>query len=135
MVVRRYGYSFIKGSGADYKFSFIIEAIFFAGLLFLPFLVIFNPNHAKDIFGSFFLLIFVYGLFSILAEMLPKTSLYLSLLFATGLYITAVYNTVKYAFNNVFYYNIGVQTLYYSAIAFVTIYLIRKETTLSKIPK
>jgi len=98
----------------------------------LPFLGIFNPKYGDDIFGLFFLLIFVYGLLAILAEILPKTSLYLSLLFATGLYIAAVYNTVKYAFNNVFYYNIGAQTLYYSAIAFVTIYLIRKEITLSK---
>jgi len=127
--VRRYGYSFIKGSGADYKFSFVIEVIFFAGLPLLPFLVIFN---GRDIFISFFLLMFVYGLFAILAEMLPKTSLYLSLFFATGLYITSVYNTAKYAFNNQFYYNIGVQTLYYSAIAIVTIYLLRKEISLSK---
>ena len=127
--MRRYGYNFIKGSGADYKFSFIIEVIFFAGLPLLPFLVVFNGG---EIFGLFFLLIFVYGLFAILAEMLPKTSLYLSLFFATGLYITSVYNTAKYAFNNLFYYNIGAQTLYYSAIAIVTIYLLRKEISLSK---
>ncbi len=133
--MRRYGYSFIKGSGADYKFSGIIEVVIFLGLLLLPFLGAFNPNFGNSIIISFFLLIFVYGLFAILAEMLPKTSLYLSLIFSTGLYAAAFYNTVKYAFNNLFYYNIGAQTLYYSAIAFVTIYIIRKEITLSKLLK
>jgi len=137
--MRRYGYSFIKGSGADYKFSFIIEIIFFAGLLFIPLLVLLNPIHSKDIFSSFLLLIFIYGLFAILAEMLPKISLYLSLLLVTGIFITAIYVTVKnalnYEFDNVFFYNIGSQTLYYLAIAFVTINLIRKETTNSKMRK
>lgn len=129
--MRRYGFSFIKGSGADYKFSGIIEAIFFAGLLFIPLLALLNPNHAKDIFVSFLLLIFVYGLFAILAEMLPKVSLYSSLFLITGIFISAIDGTVKRAFNHkfdsIFFYNIGVLILYFSSIAFVTVYLIRQE--------
>ena len=137
--MRRYGYSFIKGSGADYKFSFIIEVIFFVGMFCVPLLLVFNPGNGKGIFPGFFLLMFIYGLFAILAEMLPKTSLYLSLLFITGLFVTAISNTVKYGFDHKFdsilFFNIGVQTLYFSAVAIVTIYLIRKEIVFSKMPK
>ncbi len=129
--MRRYGYSFIKGSGADYKFSSLIEAIFFGGIIVLPFLAVFNPNHAKDIFGSFFFILFVFGVLAILAEMLPKTALYLSLLLAIGLYSTAIYGTIQYALihkvGSQLFYNMGVQTLYFLLIACVNLCLIKKN--------
>ena len=128
--MRRYGYSFIKGSGADYKFSDIIEAIFFGGLLFVSLFVLFNPNFTEDILMSFFLLLFVYGLFAIVAEMLPKTSLYLSLLLLSGVYFTAMFTAIKHALNHkfdgLFLLNTGAQTLYFLLIALVTLYTIRK---------
>lgn len=128
--MRRYGYSFIMGSGADYKFSDIIEAIFFGGLLFISLLVLFNPDFTEDILMSFFLLLFVYGLFAIVAEMLPKTSLYLSLLLLSGVYFTAMATAIKHAlnhkFDSLFLLNTSAQTLYFLLIALVTVYSIKK---------
>jgi hypothetical protein len=127
--MRRYGYSFIKGSGADYLFSDLIEVIFFAGVVALSFLVILNPDHVKDFFLIFLLLLFVFGVLAILAEMLPKTSLFLSLIMVTGIYGLAVFGTVEFALSHkldgVIFIYIGVQTIYYFAIAIVNAYLIR----------
>ena len=129
--MRRYGYTFIKGSGADYKFSYLIEAIFFGGFIFIPLLALFNPHSSKDVFLSYLLLMFFYGLLAILAEMLPKTSLYLSLMFITSVFIWTIYATVKQAlpdqFDEIFFYNIATQTLYYLGIVFVTLISIKKE--------
>ena len=125
----RYGYSFIKGSGADYLFSDLIEVIFFGGVVVLSFLVILNPDHTKDLFSIFLLLLFAFGVLAILAEMLPKTSLFLSLILVTGIYGLAIYGTVEFAlshkFNGVIVFNLGLQTIYYLAITIVNVYLIR----------
>lgn len=63
--------------------------------------------------------------------MLPKISLYISLILLTGIYLTAMTATVKYAlnhkFDSIFFFNTGAQTLYFSIIAFVTVYIMRKR--------
>jgi hypothetical protein len=123
--MRRYGYTFVKGSGADYKFSNIIEAIFFGGIIALPLLVAFNPDYAKDIFGTFILILFVFGVLAILGEILPKTTLYLSLLLVIGIYSSVVYETISHKVGSILFYNLVVQTLYFLLIAFVNVCLIR----------
>jgi len=127
--MRRYGYTFVKGSGADYKFSSIIEAIFFGGIIALPFLVMFNRDSTVNLFGAFFFVLFAFGVLAILGEMLPKTALYLSLLLVIGLYSLAIYETIQFSVSHkvgsLLFYNLGVQTLYFLLIAFVNVYLIR----------
>ncbi len=129
--MRRYGYTFVKGSGADYKFSSIIETIFFGGIIALPFLVMFNRDSTFNLFSAFFLILFVFGVLAILGEILPKTALFLSLLLVTGLYSLAVYQTTQFAISHkvgsILFYNLGVQTLYFLLIAFVNVYLIRNS--------
>ncbi len=127
--MRRYGYSFIKGSGADYLFNFLIEALFFGGVVTLPFLMFLTPSLTVNLFAVFFLLLFVFGVIAILAEMLPRTALYISLILITGLYSVAIFETVKYALGHKldgrFFSSVAIQTLYYSAVAYVNVYLIK----------
>ncbi|MFK8013603.1 MAG: hypothetical protein AB8B80_16310 [Marinicellaceae bacterium] len=126
----RYGFSFIKGSGADYLLSDLVETIVFGSLIILPLLVLFNPNNSYFIFQAFLFLFFIYALISILAEMLPKTSLYLSLLLTTAIFIMALYgvieNTNTKKLESIFFFNVGVLVTYYFSIVMMNINLIKK---------
>jgi len=134
-MMRRYGFSFIKGSGSNYLFSDLIGVIVFGSLITLPLLVLFNPTYSRYISLSFLLIFFIYALISILAEMLPKTSLYLSLLLITAIFVMALYGVVENINTNkldgVFFLNIGLLLLYYFAIVMVNINLIKKVKSYS----
>jgi hypothetical protein len=78
--MRYYGYDFIKGSGADYKARNLIEAVVFGGIICFPLLILVNINLAIEISSIFVVFCFVFALISLLAEMLPKTALSLSLI-------------------------------------------------------
>jgi hypothetical protein len=83
--MRRYGFEFIKGSGADYNARNLIEAVFFGGIICFPFLTILNTQVTKNIGEVFLVVFFLYALFGLLIEILPKIGLSLSLLFSISI--------------------------------------------------
>ena len=80
--MRHYGYDFIKSSGSDYSIRPAVEWIFFVGAPILLPLAILLPKHASGIFASFLLLLFIYAVLSILAEIIPKLAYYISCMFS-----------------------------------------------------
>ena len=81
--MRRYGFEFVKGSGADYNARNVIEALILGAIICFPFLIYFNSKSNINVGEAFLSLIFLYSLFGLFAEILPKTTLSISLLFSS----------------------------------------------------
>ena len=80
--MRRYGFEFIKGSGADYNARNVIEAVLFGAIVCFPFLIYFNSQNNINLFEVFLSVGFLYALLALFVEILPKTGLTLSLFFS-----------------------------------------------------
>ncbi len=82
--MRRYGFTFIKTDGVDYKGSDLIEAAFFLGLFFFPVMIIFNNYNALSIILGYFGICLIYAILAIFAEILTRTAFVTSIIISTG---------------------------------------------------
>jgi hypothetical protein len=129
--MRRYGFTFIKTDGVDYKGSILIEAVFFIGLLFFSLLIIITPSSAEEIILGYFMVCFVYGILSFLAEILTRTAFFLALILSIFLFIAFSINCChewsKIKPNSVILYLNGSMSIYFIVISYISYYLLKKQ--------